>query len=191
MIKVDDCLLSEDIVEKEFACNIHACKGICCIEGDAGAPLDQDEIAIIESHLEKIKPYMDATGLATLEALGFHEQDPFDEAVTTCKANKECVFVTSENGILSCAIEQANVKEKFGFQKPISCHLYPIRAHKYTEFHALNYHKWSICSDACQKGKEDGVRGFEFAKSALVRKFGEEWYTKLELAAAEYEASKK
>jgi len=187
MIKVDDCLVSEDVIEKAFACNVLACKGVCCIEGDAGAPLDPEEIGIIEKNLEAIKPEMDQTGLELLARDGFSEKDPFDMMdVTTCKENKECVFVVRKDGILNCAIEIANKKKDFGFPKPISCHLYPIRVDKYSEYFALNYHRWSICADACVKGKEEDTKVYQFAQSALERKFGPEWYASLEKAVKEY-----
>ncbi len=187
MIKVDNCLISEDVVERSFACNVLACKGVCCIEGDAGAPLDPEEIDVIASHIETIKTEMDEEGLALLAKDGFAEKDPSDMMdVTTCKENKECVFVVRKDGILNCAIEIANKKHDFGFPKPISCHLYPIRVAKYSEFYALNYHRWSICADACTKGKEDDVKVYQFAKSALVRKFGDDWYSNLEVAVKEY-----
>ena len=117
MIKVDDCLVSEDVIEKAFACNVLACKGVCCIEGDAGAPLDPDEIGIIEKNLDAIKPEMDQTGLELIAKEGFSEKDPFDMMdVTTCKENKECVFVVRKDGILNCAIEIANKKNDFEFK---------------------------------------------------------------------------
>lgn len=191
MLKVDNCLISEDVIDQAFACNVLACKGVCCIEGDAGAPLDADEIPKIEENLEAIKEEMDDEGLSLLEKDGFHEKDPFDMMdVTTCKSNGECVFVVKKDGILNCAIEIANQKKNFGFPKPISCHLYPIRLDKYNEYYALNYHRWSICSDACTKGKKEDIFVYQFAKSALERKFGEEWYQDLERAVKEYLASK-
>lgn len=187
MIKVDNCLISEDIVEKSFACNVSACKGICCIEGDAGAPLDKEEVDKIQSHLQEIKREMDETGLKTLKHQGFAEKDPFDQMlVTTCKPNKECVFVVRKDGILNCAIEIANTKNSFNFPKPISCHLYPIRVDQYNEFYALNYHRWSICVDACTKGKKDYVKVYQFAQNALERKFGKTWYASLEKSVKEY-----
>ena len=187
MIKVDNCLVSEDVIEKAFACNVSACKGVCCIEGDAGAPLDDGVLEIIEANLDKIVSEMDATGLETLEKEGFAERDPFDQMmVTTCKPNNECVFVVKKDGILNCAVEIADKKHDFGFQKPISCHLYPIRVDKYNEYYALNYHRWSICVDACTKGAEDDVKVYEFAKPALERAFGVDWYKNLEIAVKEY-----
>ncbi len=187
MIIVDDCLVSEDVLEKKFACDVSACKGACCIEGDAGAPLERDEVESIEKNLDLIKSEMDAEGLELLEKDGFYENDPFDSMlVTTCKSNKECVFVVRKDGILNCAIEIANSKHNFNYPKPISCHLYPVRVSKYNEYYALNYHKWSICADACTKGQKEDIKVFEFAKTALIRKFGEDWYENLEGAVTAY-----
>lgn len=181
MIKVGDCLISEDVIDKSFACNVQACKGVCCIEGDAGAPIEPDEIDTIQQNIGYIKKEMDDDGLKTLSSKGFSENDPFDQMlVTTCKPNKECVFVVRKDGILNCAVELANQKNNFNFQKPISCHLYPIRVDKYNEFYALNYHRWSICADACIKGVTDNTKVYQFAQKALERKFGKEWYESLE-----------
>jgi hypothetical protein len=187
MIKVDDCLVSEDVIEKSFACNVEACKGVCCIEGDAGAPIEPSEIDVIRQNIEQIKDEMDDVGLETLNSRGFSEKDPFDQMlVTTCKPNKECVFVVRKKGILNCAIELANQKKSFDFQKPISCHLYPIRVDKYNEFYALNYHRWSICADACTKGEKEDIKVYQFAQNALERKFGKEWYKNLKKTIQEY-----
>jgi len=187
MIKVDDCLVSEDVIEKSFACNVEACKGVCCIEGDAGAPIEPSEIDAIQQNIEAIKDEMDDVGIETLNSRGFSEKDPFDKMlVTTCKPNKECVFVVRKNGIINCAIELANQKKSFNFQKPISCHLYPIRVDKYNEFYALNYHRWSICADACTKGAKEDIKVYQFAQNALKRKFGKEWYENLKNSIQEY-----
>ena len=130
---------------------------------------------------------MDPEGLATLDKYGGSERDSFDGMlVTTCKPNKECVFVVKKDGILNCAIEIANTKHSFNFPKPISCHLYPVRISKYSEYYALNYHKWSICADACVKGKEEDTRVYQFAKAALERKFGTSWYENLEAAVEQH-----
>jgi len=187
MLKVDDCLVSEDVIEKSFACNVEACKGVCCIEGDAGAPIEPSEIDVIRQNIEQIKDEMDDVGIETLNSRGFSEKDPFDQMlVTTCKPNKECVFVVRKKGILNCAIELANQKKSFDFQKPISCHLYPIRVDKYNEFYALNYHRWSICADACTKGEKEDIKVYQFAQNALERKFGKEWYKNLKKTIQEY-----
>jgi hypothetical protein len=187
MIKVGDCLISEDVIEKSFACNVQACKGVCCIEGDAGAPIEPDEIDTIQQNIDYIKKEMDVDGLKTLSSKGFSENDPFDQMlVTTCKPNKECVFVVRKDGILNCAVELANQKNNFNFQKPISCHLYPIRVDIYNEFYALNYHRWSICADACTKGVTDDIKVYQFAQKALERKFGKEWYESLKNSIKAY-----
>ncbi len=187
MIRVDNCLVSEDVIEKAFSCDVSACKGVCCIEGDAGAPLEADEVATIEKNLDFIKQEMDQEGLKTLERNGSSEHDSFDGMlVTTCKPNKECVFVVRKDGILNCAIEIANTKNSFNFPKPISCHLYPVRVSKYSDYYALNYHRWSICADACVKGKKDDTRVYQFAQHALERKFGKDWYKQLESAVKEH-----
>jgi len=187
MIKVDDCLVSEDVIEKSFACNVEACKGVCCIEGDAGAPIEPSEIDVILQNIEQIKDEMDDVGIETLNSRGFSEKDPFDQMlVTTCKPNKECVFVVRKNGVLNCAIELANQKKSFDFQKPISCHLYPIRVDKYNEFYALNYHRWSICADACTKGEKEDIKVYQFAQNALEKKFGKKWYENLKKSIQVY-----
>lgn len=186
MLIVGDVLLSEDILERQFACNIEACKGACCIEGDAGAPLEEGEAELIAANIELIRTEMDPAGLASLEAQGISELDVFDEPVTTCKPNKECTFVVKENGVLQCAIEKADLKHNFGFRKPISCHLYPIRVKKLKTFEALNYHKWDICSAACELGKKENIRVYQFARTALVRKFGEAWYQELDDVAKDW-----
>jgi hypothetical protein len=186
MIAVEDCLVSEDIVVEQFACNVSACKGACCIEGDAGAPLAPGEASIIEKNIDAIKTEMDKLGLETLDKIGVSETDSFEEEVTTCKPNNECTFAIRQDGVLSCGIEVANNKNNFGFAKPISCQLYPIRVKKYGDYHALNYHRWSVCSDACDRGKKEKISVYEFCKAGLVRKFGNSWYKKLEELASEF-----
>ena len=152
-----------------------------------GAPIEPSEIDVIRQNIEQIKDEMDDVGIETLNSRGFSEKDPFDQMlVTTCKPNKECVFVVRKNGILNCAIELANQKKSFDFQKPISCHLYPIRVDKYNEFYALNYHRWSICADACTKGEKEDIKVYQFAQNALERKFGKEWYKNLKKTIQEY-----
>ncbi len=186
MIIVDDCLVSEDLVEQMFACDIAACQGACCIEGDAGAPLEADEAETIGKYIHEIRPEMDESGIKSLEEQGISELDIFDDPVTTCKPNGECTFAIRKDGNLACSIELANQKHDMDFRKPISCHLYPIRVKKYVEYYALNYHKWGICNPACIKGKSENIRVYEFAKDALIRKFGNSWYELLENRVKEY-----
>lgn len=186
MIIVGNCLVSEDVVNEQFKCDLAKCKGACCVEGDSGAPLEKEEEVVIAEHFEKIKEFMDADGIDSVAQQGISVVDDFGGLVTTCKPNNECSFVTKENGFLQCAIELANTKYEFGFQKPISCHLYPIRVSKFNDYFALNYHQWSICSAACTLGAREKLPVFKFAKTALVRRFGETWYKELEDAVNEH-----
>jgi len=188
MLIVGEALVSEDIIEKHFVCHLEKCKGACCEIGDRGAPLVEAEIPIIESHLGKIKAHMDADGLSLLAAKGFHEIDPDDgELVTTCRDNGACVFVVYENGSTQCAIEKAFIAGETDFKKPMSCHLYPIRATKYGDYTVLNYHKWDICKSACSFGASLNVPLYNFLKEPLIRKLGKGWYEEMEEVARGWE----
>ena len=188
MIQIEDKLISEDIFSEEFVCNLSKCKGACCVEGDIGAPLEKEEAKILEDLYEKIKPYLTEEGKKAIEEQGTWVIDPNDgDYVTPMVENRECVYVTyDEKGITKCAIEKAYEDGAIDWQKPISCHLYPIRAQKYSTFEALNYHEWTICSDACSLGKELEVPVYKFLKTPLIRKYGEEFYTQLSEAAEEW-----
>lgn len=185
MIIVGNALVSEDVLSKKFRCAIDTCKGACCVQGDAGAPLEAEEIEIIEKELPNIKPFMSEDGLMLLSSSGFSETDSYDgEAVTVCQPTGECVFVVLDNdGVAGCAIERAYHHGKTWFRKPISCHLYPIRAKKYGEYTALNYHQWNICSEACAIGEKEQVPVYAFLREALTRKMGPSWYEELESVA--------
>jgi hypothetical protein len=183
MLLVGKVLISETILERKFACQLQSCKGDCCIQGDAGAPLEQDEIEIIEKELPSIKPFMSADGRSLLEKEGFSVEDEEGETGTVCQPGGACVFVVMENGIAGCSIEKAHAAGKTWFKKPLSCHLYPIRAKKYGEYIALNYHHWDICSPACKAGEELKVPVHRFLREALVRKLGPSWYKELDEVA--------
>ncbi len=187
MLIIGEALVSEDILEKKFVCHLDKCKGQCCVSGDRGAPLVEDEIIIIQNNIEAIKPFMDKEGLALLSKNGFHEIDPDDgELITTCRDGGACVFVVFENGITQCAIEKANKAGKTDFKKPMSCHLYPIRASKYGDYTVLNYDKWDVCNPACSLGEELNIPVYKFLKEPLTRKMGPEWYQDLENLAIEW-----
>lgn len=190
MIVLGNTLISLDIFETEFVCNLNQCKGSCCVEGDYGAPLDAEEVDAISGNLEGIKPYMTERARKKLDKQGFHEADPDGDLVTQCIGGRDCIFAIEEAGMYKCAIEKAHYDGKSSFLKPISCHLYPIRLSQVGEFTALNYHKWDICSDACHLGAALKVPVYKFLKNALIRQFGESWYHELEHIAAEYEASR-
>ncbi len=184
MIIVGNALVSEDILEKKFECQISLCKGACCVHGDAGAPLEASELEIIEKELEHVKPFMGEEGLSLLDAQGFHEKVRDGDLVTVCRPTGECLFVVyDEVGIAGCAIEKAYFDNKTWFRKPMSCHLYPIRAKQYGEYMALNYHHWNLCNDACKVGEEKKVPVYRFLKEALTRKMGPVWYEEFEAIA--------
>ncbi len=188
MIQIDDKLISEDLFSEEFVCNLAKCKGICCVEGDAGAPLDEDETKILDEIYPKIKPYLRPEGIQAIEEQGTYTLDFEGDLVTPLVNNAECAYVIfDEKGYTKCAIEKAYEDGVIDWQKPISCHLYPIRITEYSNFSAINYHEWDICSDACTLGKELGVKVYQFLKKPLIRKYGEEFYQTLSKAAEEWE----
>lgn len=188
MIQIKDKLISEDLFTEEFVCNLSKCKGACCVEGDVGAPLEKDEIAILERILPDVKAYLRPEGVAALEAQGAWTLDPNDgDYVTPMIEGKECAYVIFDaNGVTKCGIEKAYEDGAVDWQKPISCHLYPIRTTQYSTFLAFNYHEWEICDDACILGKELEVPVYKFLKTPLIRKYGEEFYNTLCDAADEW-----
>ncbi len=189
MIQIEDKLISEDIFSEEFVCNLSKCKGACCVEGDVGAPLDKEETQILENIFDKVKPYLRPEGVKALEEQGTWTIDPMDgDFVTPMVNGAECAYVIfDEKGVTKCGIEKAYEEGAVDWQKPISCHLYPIRITEYSTFTALNYHEWNICSDACQLGKELKVPVYQFLKTPLIRKYGDAFYTVLSEAAKEWE----
>jgi hypothetical protein len=188
LIEIQDKVVSLDLFEKKFVCDLNACKGACCIEGDSGAPITEEEIAILEDDLEFIKPYMRPEGIAEVDKTGVFYMDWDNEAVTTLVNGAECAFVFfDEKGITKCSIEQAHKEGKTSFKKPISCHLYPIRAKKYAEFEALNYSEWTICAPACACGDHFNVKVYKFLKEPIVRAYGEAFYEEMEIVDRELE----
>lgn len=183
MIDIDNKLLSTDLFKKEFVCNLGACKGACCVEGNAGAPVAEDEVAILELIYPKVKPYLTVKGIREIEKEGT-SVDGIGEKETPIVNGKECAYTIFEkDGTAKCGIEQAYNDGVINWKKPISCHLYPIRIAKYTDFEALNYDRWSICSAACALGEELKVPVYKFLKEPLIRKYGSEFYDKVEIAA--------
>ncbi len=182
MVQIDNVLLSDDIIDQFFICNIEKCKGACCVEGDSGAPLEHKEIQILEDILPLVLPYMSEKGKETVAQKGTFEKDSDGDFVTTTIDNRECVFAFyDEQKKLHCAIEKAFLEGKTDFQKPISCHLYPIRAQNFGESTILNYDRWSICSSACELGSKNKVKVYQFLEKPLIRKFGSEWYENLKM----------
>ena len=186
MIALGNVLVTEDVIAEEFVCDFHKCKGACCVEGDLGAPLEEDELEGIEGVIEAVKPYLDQAAIDVLEREGAYLYDEDGDYSTTTINGKECAFAFYDaKGILKCSIEQANLDGKTKTEKPISCHLYPIRISKLKEYEALNYDRWHICSPACDLGKELKVPVYKFLKNALTRKYGSDWYAELEKMLAD------
>ena len=189
LIEIGDKVVSTQLFERKFVCDLNACKGACCIEGDAGAPLSFEEVDILEDELEAVKPYMTEVGLAAVESQGVFYIDQDNEPVTTLINGGECAFVYyDEKGITKCSIETAHKEGKTDFKKPISCHLYPIRVKQFNDFKALNYDVWDICSPACACGEELNVPVFRFLKEPLIRAFGQPFFDELVVIEKELDA---
>ncbi|MBA3683040.1 MAG: DUF3109 family protein [Bacteroidetes bacterium] len=185
MIAIDKTLISEDLLEKKFVCDLNACKGACCVAGDSGAPLDKEELEILDSIVDKVKPYMVKKGIKAIEKHGTYVVDGDGDYTTTLVSpGAECAFVFfDEKKIAKCAIEQAFYDGKIEWKKPISCHLYPVRITKHKEYDAVNYDKWSVCKPACSCGEKLDVPVYKFLKDPLIRKYGKEWFKELEKSA--------
>jgi len=184
MFQLGKTIVSEEIIEKDFVCNLSACKGACCIDGDAGAPLEKEEAEILQEIYPKIKPFLRDKGIQIIEKQGVFITIEEGELETPLIDGADCAYVNfDDKGIAICAIEEAYNQGEVSWKKPVSCHLYPVRVKDYSEFSAVNYHKWHICDDACTLGKELQVPIYKFVKEALIRKFGEDWYMELEKVA--------
>lgn len=188
MIQIGKTLISEAIIDTEFTCNISACKGECCVAGDSGAPLDPEELQILDDIYPKVKPFLRPEGIAAIESQGTHIMSDFDEPETPLVNGAECAYVNfTKDGTALCGIETAYREGVIDFKKPVSCELYPVRVQKLSELQAVNYDKWSICDDACTLGKSLQVPVYKFTKAALIRKFGEDWYAALQQVAEDIE----
>jgi hypothetical protein len=180
VISIENTLVSDTIVSEDFVCNIAKCKGECCVAGEAGAPLDKKEVTFLEKNYQKIKPFLNQKGIEAIENQGVFVKGLDGDLETPLVHGKECAYtVFSDSGTASCGIEKAYQQGVIDFQKPISCHLYPVRVQEYQEMTAVNYHSWSICSDACALGKSLKIPVYQFVKTALIRKFGADWYASL------------
>jgi hypothetical protein len=181
MIISGEVLLSEELFESKFVCDLGSCKGACCVAGDSGAPLEEGETKILEQIIEQVKPYMNTEGIKTIEERGLWEKDEDGDLVTPLVDGiGACAFVIYEKGVAKCSIEKAYLDGKISFKKPISCHLYPIRVSTQPHYTMLNYHQWGICRPAIKNGKSLGVPVFRFLREPLERKFGKEWYHDVE-----------
>lgn len=189
MIEHRGTLISEELFEKQFVCDLGACHGSCCEVGDSGAPLTPDEAKLIDRHYAAIEPYMTARGRRSVKEQGCTSVVDMDGELVTpiVQEYAECVYAKKDaKGIWKCGIEQAYHDGKIPFNKPISCHLYPIRVSKVGEYDALNYHEWDICAPARVLGRKLGMPAFRFVKNALIRAYGQEWYDELEVIYEEW-----
>ena len=188
MIEHRGTLISEDLFEKRFVCDLNACKGACCVEGESGAPLEPEEAEQMKKLWPKYRSYIPEKGRQAVAEQGFSVIDEDGDLVTPLvDGNKECAFTIFENGIALCGIEKAWKDGKIPFRKPISCHLYPIRIEKLKFHEGLNYHKWKLCKPACTCGAKLDVPVYRFLKDALIRKYGKQWYAELEDIHTEWE----
>lgn len=187
MLIVKNILVSDDIVEEQFVCNLEACQGACCWEGDWGAPLEEAELEVLKEIQDLVVPYLSEESRQVLAEQGpyTYYQEP-EEYGTSLLKNGACVYmILDEGGIAKCGIEQAYLDKKIEFKKPISCHLYPIRVNKNEAvgFEALNYDRWDICSAACQLGKKAQMPLYRFVEEAIIRRYGEDFYVELDQIA--------
>lgn len=187
MLQIGSTLVSTDVIDSSFVCDLEKCKGACCIEGDAGAPLEEEELTEIERAFPLVKELLSEEAIASISEIGLHTVDSDGDRVTPLvNGNRECVYTIFENGIAKCAFEQVYFEGKSKWRKPISCHLYPIRIDKMKHYDAVNYHRWSVCSAACKLGSKLKVPVYVFLKDALIRKYGSDWYKELEFVANVY-----
>ena len=180
MIIIEEVLISDDIFDKEFVCNLDACKGACCVEGDEGAILENSELSILKKIYPQVQEYITPEGRDAIEKQGYYIQNKEGEYKTPLINNGPCAYIYYDNGIALCGIEKAFREGKINWQKPVSCHLYPIRIEKVGEHDALNYERWNICNPACKQGKKLNVPIFRFVKDAIIRKYGASFYEAME-----------
>jgi len=187
MLQIGSTLVSLDLIQEQFVCDLERCKGACCVEGDGGAPLEEDELEQLTESLPGVLPYLPEEGRESIREYGAYLRDTDGDFVTPLvKGHRECAYTVFEKGIASCGIEKAWQDGKVDFRKPVSCHLYPVRIQSLRDYDAVNYHKWTICKPGCTLGKKSGVRLYVFLKDALIRKYGNEWYEELAATAEAY-----
>lgn len=180
MLQIGDALVSLDLIEQFFCCNLDKCLGECCIEGDAGAPISKQEYEKIKEILPEIWNDLLPQAQEVIKKQGVGYIDEEGDLVTSIVDGKNCVFTCyGNNGMCYCAIEKAYREGRIDYYKPISCHLYPVRLIEYPQFTAVNYHRWKICKAAEVLGRKENIRLYQFLKEPLIRRFGKEWYDEL------------
>ncbi len=188
MIQIDDTLISLDLIERYFFCDLTKCRGECCIEGDAGAPLEKDEFDLLQAILPEVWDDLSPQARKVIERQGLAYIDSDGDIVTSIVDGKDCVFTCYDSeGTCKCAIEKAYREGRICFMKPISCHLYPVRVTQHKHFQAVNYHRWKICRAAEVLGEHKCIPLYRFLREPLIRKFGDEWYEALDTCAREFQ----
>lgn len=186
MVEIQDTLVSLDLFRECFCCDLHACGGACCVEGDAGAPLALDEIGELEEAAELLRDELAPEAREVIDFQGVAYIDKDGQMVTSIVDGKDCVFaVKNEDGTTLCAIDRAFREGRFGIRKPISCALYPVRLSRVGDMTALNYNRWSVCVGACKLGQELKLPLYKFLREPLVRAFGQEWWDECDLVCGE------
>jgi Fe-S-cluster containining protein len=180
MLLIDNIMVSDDLYLVSFLCPLQKCLGACCVQGDAGAPLEEEEISMLEDYLEAIMEFMTPEGIETVKSGGVFDYDIEGAYVTPLIRHGDCAFINYRNGIARCSIEKAYEEGQIPFRKPVSCHLYPVRLSKVGAREAVNYHHWKICDPALAEGHAKSLPLYVFLKDALVRKYGDAWYARLE-----------
>ena len=180
ILEVGGVLISSEILTEKFCCDYEKCKGFCCVEGDAGAPVTLDEIAAIEEVLDDVWSDLSASAQSVIDRQGVAYSDQDGDMVTSIVRGKDCVFTCYDGDNCLCALERAYRNGKTQFCKPISCALYPIREKRFEgELVGLNYNRWDVCKDAVKKGEALGLPVYRFLREPLTRRFGEAWYQEL------------
>jgi len=185
MIEIGETIISTDLVTKLFTCDLQQCKGACCVLGDSGAPVDENERVLLQKIFPSLRAFLSTEGIQAIEELGTTVTDSDNECVTPLIEGRECAYTVFENEIARCGIEKAFLAGAVTFRKPLSCFLYPVRIKKYKTFEAVNYDNWTVCDPARALGASLQIPVYEFTASALRQKYGEEWFHALKMAAKE------
>ena len=187
MIQIEDTLISRDLIDCYFYCDLPQCKGICCVEGESGAPLEKAEVRVLQSILPAVWHDLSLEAQSVINKQGVGYRDTENEFVTSIVHGKDCVFTCYETGgMCKCAIEKAYTEGRISFVKPVSCRLYPVRVKRYKYYKAVNYYRWNICRAAEILGKQKQVRLYQFLRKPLIDRFGEEWYQALDACAKDF-----
>lgn len=191
LFQVGNVIVSPDVVAEFFCCDLEQCKGRCCVEGESGAPLAEEEIACMEEVLPEIRDDISEKALAVIDSQGVADIDREGDIVTSIVDGCDCIFTCYENGICLCAAEKAFRAGRTRWCKPRSCSLYPIREKRLSGgLVGLNLHRWNVCEAAFRKGREEGIRVYQFLRGPLIERFGEEWYEELEQTVVQLKKSR-